>query len=864
MKVILTHNNADCDAIASLLAMHKLDPEAIPILPPRVNSNVSRFLLLYARDWPFQQAEDLTRREISLAYVVDTQAFNQVRGMSPHKTAIHIIDHHPKTADLPAHYHYQGEATGANVTLLLEMMQARGLSVTALEATLLLLGLYEDTGGLRYKSTTPRDALGAAWLLERGADLDVVGEFLRHSPSPDQAALLQSLQNAAIIFTLNGHPILVAANQREEQLRESALLARELLTLYDAAAVLVVLGVGDSVQCIARANVDAIDLGGLMRHFGGNGHTRAAAALVRGETLENTLARLLDLLPRYVQPALRVADLMSWGVQTLQSGTTVKEAQAKMLESGHEGYPVVDESGHIVGLLTRRAVDRAMLHHLHKLRVDEVMESGTHSVKPSDSVETLKDKMLALGWGQMPVADEEGRLLGIVTRTDLIRAWGKHSRDDTPHQALEQLRQSLPAGVLNLLIGLSDLAQAQDKGLYLVGGIVRDLLLGRPNLDLDLVVEGEAIPLAQAAQARYGGELYTHPHFKTAKWSAPPQAWGGAETEAALVIDFATSRAEFYAAPTVLPIVRQGSIKLDLHRRDFSINALALRLAPPPLGQVLDFYQGERDLREGVLRVLHSLSFIDDPTRILRAVRFEQRFGFHIEARTLALLESALPLLDKLSGERLRHEFALILGENTPLSALQRLEALGVFRTLHPDWSLSATAQNALRLYETWRESPLWPVDSEALGFVLLLSALPTEAALGMAERLNLPKNTQKYLRQTLETYPTLGQDSTVSPSAIVAKWEKLGEVTWAALYLLTEDEKVQQALLHLATQWRHVRPSLTGDALRQMGLPADQRLGALLKALRAGRLDGTLTSDDDERNYVHTYLQNFVARGEN
>jgi tRNA nucleotidyltransferase (CCA-adding enzyme) len=863
MKVILTHTNADCDAIASLLAMHKLEPEARPVLPPRLNQNIQQFLLLYARDWPFTSADELPRNQkVSLAYVVDTQGFNMVRGMTP-DTPVYIIDHHRPSPPFPPHHTFTGEQTGANVTLLAEKLLGRGIMLSPLEATLLLLGIYEDTGRLSYKSTTPRDLQAAAWLLDQGADLDIVVEFLAHTLSPDQARLLDRLQQSALSLKIKGHSVGISSAVLGAPIAEAARLAYELLGRLGCDALFIALQIEDQVQIICRSTVDEIALGDLMAHFKGRGHTRAAAGLVSGAGLEETLSRLIDLLPDYTQAAVRVESLMSLGAQTLAAQISIGQAQEQMNQSGHEGYPVL-ENGHLVGLLTRRAVDRAMLHGLHKNPLRDIMEPGQHHVLPSDPIELLKDRILATGWGQMPVLDEGGRLIGIVTRTDLIKHWGRHPQEPG-QQMIERLRGLLSDPVWALLESISAAAEGQNKGLFLVGGIVRDLLLERPNLDIDLVVEGEAIELARALQHQYGGRLHTHPQFGTATWTLTEEAAALMSLKAPLAalppsIDFATSRAEFYAAPSALPTVWRGSIKLDLHRRDFSINALAIRLAPRPMGYLLDFYHGEQDLRAGLIRVLHSLSFIDDPTRMLRALRFEQRFGFQIEARTLALMQSALPMLERVSGERLQNELKLMLAEADPAANFARMADLGILPQIHPALALPPHWRDYEAAYQALRTSPPWAVgpdlDWGLLQWAVWYQHLPGPSLEDLGRRLLLPKQELKHLIAASQGYAQLASSQNLGPSQFVGVYEKLGELAWLANWIAASDSG-RARLENLARHWRHVRPALKGEDLAALGIPKGPRMGQLLAEIRAARLDGDLQGEgpDAEVAYLQTRL---------
>jgi tRNA nucleotidyltransferase (CCA-adding enzyme) len=239
----------------------------------------------------------------------------------------------------------------------------------------------------------------------------------------------------------------------------------------------------------------------------------------------------------------------------------------------------------------------------------------------------------------------------------------------------EKIEKSFPVELAALVNNAVAIAGERKQPLYLVGGIVRDLLLGQTNqaFDLDIVVEGDAIRLAGEFAEKVGGKLVAHLMFNTAKIELGK--W---------TIDIAMARTETYARPGALPAVTSGTLKTDLFRRDFTINAMAISLNPDNYGELIDLYGGLKDLNNKSIRVLHDRSFIDDATRIWRAVRYEQRLGFQIEPETLSLLKRDLPLMKTVGGYRLRHELELVLKEKAPEKALLRADELGVLKALHP------------------------------------------------------------------------------------------------------------------------------------------------------------------------------------
>ncbi|MEA3376126.1 MAG: CBS domain-containing protein, partial [Chloroflexota bacterium] len=493
MEVILTHENADFDAIASLLGAQKLFPTAVPVLPRRVNRNVSAFLTLYGSELPFVHPDDLVRDEIERAILVDTQSLTTLRGMAS-DMKVDIIDHHRLDRDLPPNWTFSGEPMGSTTTLLIEEISGRFLKLTDLEATLLLLGIYEDTGSLLYESTTVRDVRAAAWLMEQGARLDLVNEFLRHPLGPEQRELYERLLEKSETHEIEGHTIIITAERAPDFTEGLSALAHKLRDLLEPSALLMLVALDGRVQLVARSTTDDIDVSAVAKHFGGGGHDRAAAALIHDRQLEDVREELLDMLPDIVRPSVTVAEVMSLGVQVLSPDDTVGDAAERMRRTGHEGYPVV-QGGQVVGLVTRRAVDRAEQFEMTDAPVSQVMDAGSVTVSPEDSVEALQQLMIDTGWGQIPVV-KGGEVIGVVTRTDLITLWGVHPEPSRRLKIAARLEQALSDPLLALVRRISRTAHQMDIVPYFVGGLVRDLLLGQPIVDVDMVVEGDAIALA--------------------------------------------------------------------------------------------------------------------------------------------------------------------------------------------------------------------------------------------------------------------------------------------------------------------------------------------------------------------------------
>ena len=400
---------------------------------------------------------------------------------------------------------------------------------------------------------------------------------------------------------------------------------------------------------------------------------------------------------------------------------------------------------------------------------------------------------------------------------------------------------------------------------YFVGGLVRDLLLNTPIVDVDMVIEGDAIVLADRLAGTLGGRVIAHRRFGTAKWIPTGDVWAQLGDDAIDTdnlpssIDFAAARTEFYHYPTALPKVELSSIKQDLHRRDFTINTLAIRLDPDHWGELLDFYGGESDLREGVIRVLHSLSFVDDPTRMLRAARLESRLNFRLDPRSEELIADALPMLKRVSGDRIRNELKQIFVEAEPERALCRLQELGVLHHIHPrlrcdKWLQAgyASLRRDLEL-ETWK---LKRGDLIFLHLALLGYRLGDEDSMLMVKSLKMTREEADDLRALhglKELMPQIGRTS--RPSSIYRLLEPYPARVLAAAWLATNSRRLRERLLRYQTEWRLVTLEMAGDDLKAMGLKPSPLFGQLLGALRDARLDGKVSTRKEEEALLQKLL---------
>ena len=866
MDIILTHERTDFDGLASLLGAYLLDEELIPVLPRQLNRNVEAFLNLYGVELPFVDPRDLTGDPISSVTLVDTQSLISVKGMSS-DTKVRVIDHHSLGDDVPEDWEMTIEETGATTTIFVEAIKERDLQLTPIQATLLLLGIYEDTGSLTYTRTSPSDIHAAGCLVEEGASLAIVTDYLNHPLSLEQQKVYEELRANAESRIIHGHSVIIAQADARELDAELSTLAHKLRDLLDPDAIFLLLETSAGVQMIARSNDDQIDVSAVLEEFEtGGGHPRAAAALIKGGDMDEIYTRLQDILPDYIEPAITAKKIMSRNPQTIPPDLSVQKASEMMVRYGYEGFPVV-EDGEIVGLLTRRAVDRALAHGLN-LSVSSLMEAGNVRVFPSDSLEHIQNVMTDTGWGQIPVVTSRSKtIVGIVTRTDLLKILAPSKPTPGRQNLAARLEAKLPPMRVKLLQKVAEIAQERKDALYIVGGFVRDLLLEYPSLDFDLVVEGDAIALSKAIQEEFGGRVTSHSRFGTAKWFLDPEMGDNLglskEDMKSLpeALDFISARTEFYTHPTALPTVERGSIKLDLHRRDFTINTLALRLDGRHYGELYDYWGGLSDLKQGLIRVLHSLSFVDDPTRILRAVRYEQRYAFEIEERTRELLLEAKSLLKRVSGDRIRHEFDRIFDEENAAPMMERLRELNILEAVHPDlpWN-----DDLFELIDSIfdRELPKdWEVEvelpqgtlHETLIYTTWLMQAPEPTRI--IKRLKLTSLISQIILEAVDLKNMLPALMGKPHSEITSKLDQISNVAIYAVYLSRDKPEQKGLLSRYLSSWQHVSSHISGQDLKDRGLPPGPRYSEILESLRNAWIDGEVSTEKEEEILLERML---------
>ncbi|MBD3175580.1 MAG: CBS domain-containing protein [Armatimonadia bacterium] len=863
MDVIVGHYGTDFDCLASMVAAKKLYPRAQCVLPGRVDRNVRGFLDLYEDQFEILKAKDISADEVRRVIIVDTQRgqrLGEVLGEVVDREDVHVVvyDHHPSSPDdVPADESYI-QTLGATTTILTGIIRDEGIHLTPVEATLLALGIYEDTGSLSFSSTTVDDVLCVAYLLECGADLDVVSRHIRYDLTEEQRAVLNQFILSVEHTTHAGVTVAIAQAKVDDYVGDVAVLTHKLAVIESVDALFTITEASGSIYVVGRSRSSGLDVAEVLAYLGGGGHHRAASAVIKDSTVEDVHRRLSAHVAECVHPPLIARDLMSHPVRMVEETTSVDEAKKVLLRYGYSGI-LVARQGQLVGIVNRKDLDKAIHHGLGHAPVKSCMTTGVVFATPDTPAPEIQQLLVNHRVGRVPVIDEEGTIVGIVTMADL-RA-GTHRLSGNEHRmyhgewcGVQDVSNTVRArqqdNVADLLRKLGRIADEMGIPAFLVGGGARDLLLGEDSLDVDILVEGNAIEFATVAARRIGARLITHEKFVTAVMVLDDEQ----------KIDVASARTEFYEAPAALPQVEveHSSVKEDLYRRDFTINAMAIQINESAFGRLYDFFGGRADLERGIIRVMHSLSFVEDPTRIFRAVRFEQRLGFAMDMQTEQALAYALEseLFSALTSERIRDEIVLILSEKDPIPAVHRMSHLGLWEHVHPRITFDNQALDEMKRTKRvlkWLADLDEPVEPTPwlMYFSPLLREMTHQEVRDCARRLRMTREDIEDLAVASEAVelvlPAIESPEPASPSQIYRRLESLTPLGLARILVLCKPGGVgEDRISEYLQEYRHVSLRVGGEDLKRMGYEPGPGFGRVLRELLVDRLDGIIEPADE------------------
>ncbi|MCP4115169.1 MAG: CBS domain-containing protein [Desulfobacteraceae bacterium] len=874
--VITSHTNSDFDAVASMLAAQKLYPDSVVIFPGSQEKNLRDFFIS-SMSYLFNMATpgNIDFLSVKRLVLVDTKQRQRLKIVEnlidKEGLEIHIYDHHPPLdSDIRGDFELT-RLTGATVTILTRIIKEKKIPITPEEATVMALGIYEDTGSFTYAATTEEDFHMAAYLLSRGASLNTISNLVSKEISPDQITWINDLLNEMTCHRINGYDIHISTISSPAYITDLASIVQKVVKMENLDVFFAVVLMGNKINIVARSRTPQADVGRILATFGGGGHPYAASAKVSDIPLAQIEQQLIETIKQTVKRSRVAKELMSSPAITIKAHVTCKEASRTMARYNVNALLVLDaETNDVIGYTTRPVIDKVLYHNLENLSVMEYMTTEISAISPRADLPEIETKIMEGKQRILPVIDN-GVLLGVVTRTDLLNFLVQNSKDakafeqgEVPYGKHAKKRnikrfidERLSPKIATLLREIGAAGDAMGVNLFVVGGFVRDLLLYREVDDIDVVVEGDGIAFAKALAGIKGGRCNAHKKFGTAVIILPD----------GFKVDVASARREYYKFPAALPTVEMSSIKLDMFRRDFTINTLAIHLNRDEFGTLVDFFGAQRDLKDRTIRTIHNLSFVEDPTRVFRAIKFANRFDFTIGKLTSSLIQNAVRVdfFKNLSGLRVFSELRQILEEENPIPAIRTLRDYGLEKVIHPNLVLD---KETFLLLDEVKKTLAWhdllfleePYLRWSVYFMVMIRQCTPRVVEEITARLRLsPSHKKIIIKDRLKAEQRLhilendipGSNSRLYNVLSIFKPELI-------LYMMAtaKKEETRKAVSHFYTQLRNTRVQLRGRDLIKIGAKPGPDFRDIMLAVLKARLDNRITTIEDEMEFAKAFIR--------
>ncbi|MBW1667850.1 MAG: CBS domain-containing protein [Deltaproteobacteria bacterium] len=868
-EVITTHTNADFDALASMLAAKKLYPNATLVFPGSQEKNLRNFFLhstSYLFDFTKMKHLDLSK--IKRLILVDTRQKSRIgkfsRLVEEGKVEIHIYDHHHES-DEDIHGEVEViQEVGATTSILTQIIKEKNIPISPDEATIMCLGIHEDTGSFSFASTKALDHEAAAWLMEKGANTNLIADMLTREFTAEQLWLLSDLTKSATKHVINGVEVVVSKVTRDEYVGDLAVLVHKFMEMENLDVIIALAQMEDKIYLVARSRVEEVNVAEIALAFGGGGHPQAASATIKNKTLIQVEKTLQALLASRISPQKKARDMMSSPVINISPEKTLKEAATALTKYNINVLLVIGQKEELLGYITRQIVEKAVYLGLGNRQIKEYMNIEFSTVSPDAPLKEVQELIIENKLRILPVIEND-KVVGVITRTDLLNilVGGPVVPDffyetrHAPHFLRKKnvaglLKERLPRRLIQLFKEFGNVADMMGYNAYLVGGIVRDVILKRENLDVDIVIEGDGIKFAHEYAAHHEVKVRSHKKFGTVVLVFPD----------GFKVDIATARIEYYDSPAAPPTVETSSLKMDLYRRDFTINTLAVKLNKRDYGTLVDYFGAQKDIREKVIRVLHNLSFVEDPTRVLRAIRFEQRFGLKIGKLTLALMKNAVAIncFKDLSGRRLFLEIKLLLMEREPLKAIERMNEFGLLQVISPALNLTRDLRNLLQNVQgviSWFDLLYLdePYEPWKVYWHALTSTLDKRALNQVSKRMQLgEKEKQILIDQQLEANKAIEKLYRIKGAKNYQLYTLLSRYdTEILLWLMAKanNPTIKKQISTYFTKLKNSESILKGKDLKKIGFEPGPLYKKIFDSLLEARINNQVSTKQDEIRFV-------------
>ena len=753
LDLVYLMEGTDLDALASAFGITLLEKGTKIVLPNGYSSSVRLALKNFENEFkPITIKKSDIKKfvkdnfRIDKLFITDShdveEAIENLEDLIDEDTTIYIFDHHPiDEGDKFPKANYIIEKTGSATTIVVKKLIEKGVKLNPPQSTILALGIYEDTGSFKYDITTPQDLRITAYLLENGANLNEIKEILEKGISSNQLAIIKQLADNIQTLRLDGKEVIISTAYSRKYIPDISDKLGLIKPFQEVDAFFALITANGKTSIIARSKSKDIDVGEILSYFGGGGHHSAASAKVKGFTIWEIKNYLETLLFGTTFMKIKIKDVMYRGIKAFSLDTKLKNLKGYIEKFNF--IPVIDKNEKFIGIANSKTISEALRLGQENLTLNELILDDVITFSPNMNVAEAERLMISSNQEYFPVL-EKGKVIGFVSRWHLLKIiYGQHiiseedsfiSRERIKPRILkyeDKLRKHLPESIVNELKNIGILARKIGYRVYLVGGIVRDIVMGRENLDIDIIVEGDAINLVKKYAKEKNYKYGVYGEFLTAQLFLKDGT----------KIDFATARTELYTQPGAYPKVKKATLKEDLYRRDFTINTLAIELTDGDFGNLIDYFNALKDIKEGMIRVLKQLSFIEDPIRIFRALRFAGRFNFKLGKTTERLLKVAVDenILQHAPTKRVNQELNYIFNEENVLEILALMDKYKVLKRIIPNFfsfkDKERLLNNLKHLLTTYEIIFKYKPDKTLNYLLALLYHLPLDIAYKFLER---------------------------------------------------------------------------------------------------------------------------------
>ncbi|HQB40221.1 MAG TPA: CBS domain-containing protein [Candidatus Cloacimonadota bacterium] len=863
MIIIISHVNCDLDAFSSMIAAKLLFPEAKLCLSGAPDVGVKQLLKDYPERFDLIKEKNVNLNKIKSVVLVDNSNFDRAGKIGlflKAKPNIPIIcyDHHTPPSNRDDFVYFRHEYYGACATILIKEMIDQGISPDPLTASILALGIYSDTGSFKAINTSPDDFSAMAYLLNNGASIGFIKNYIQPQLNTKNLKIMNQIASSLETYEIRG----VIINYLDIELKEE---------IYNISNLLYYIRQSENMKCmfffmklpekiiiIGRSDYSFIQVNSILKEFGGGGHASSASATVHQTDLESVKKKVYDLTLQSIKEYGTVADIMSKDVETANVRSRIFEVGKKLSNHNFGAIPILKDKK-VVGIVTKKDVGQAVLHKLSSKTVDHIMSTDIISITSDTSIYKAQEMLIKHSIGRLLVIDTDSKgnskLVGILSRRDIIKAtFEQQTRlNQDSFDNVKGLLNKINPSVLEVIKVIADFADILQKDAWLVGGFVRDLLMNKESMDIDIVIEGDAIEFSKALSDRLNLPFAGFSQFRTAVIVFNHKRAN------VIKVDFASARSEIYDKPGILPAVEMSSIKNDLYRRDLTINSIAVQINQKHFGRLFDFYNGRKDIQNKIIKTLNNMSFSDDPTRILRAVRFEQRYQFEIDTKTKHLIMSALDLklIQNVAVERITQELVKACDDEHVNLFFARLEELSILKSINPNLKMTNEKQKQMKRAERiilwYKESFKKRTILKWLIFTCILcNDMSYRSAEKFFEQYKFPSLAKKTLKEFFEAYEFLSTNlNKKSKGELCLSIRTLRDEILLSIASCYHDEEMFDFIKNYILYDSFINVELNGNYLIENGITDGKTIAKVLKELYVAKINKEINNKEDEINYL-------------